>query len=114
LNIVQVTYDPYQLEDMMQSLVRDEIAWCSPFDQGKERLIADQGLRKRIIKRELAHRIDPKDRDHPMRLAVSFAAAQIPKREDNKLRIVKRGAGKIDLLVSLSMGAKRCIDLDIG
>jgi len=112
-NIVQICFDPHQLLDMMQRLARDEVAWTFEFDQGERRLLADQRFRTVILQRKLAHTIDPTHRDDPMRQHVANAAAQIPKKEDHKLRIVKRGTGKIDLAVAASMGCHQVLELNL-
>jgi hypothetical protein len=113
LNVVQITYDRYQLADMMQRISRDEVAWCDEFDQGALRLEADSALRRLILQRRFAHRVDPSDRDHPVRQHIGNAGVQISAREDSKLRIVKRGKGKIDLAVAISQGAHRALALEI-
>jgi hypothetical protein len=108
-NVVQICYDPYQLHDMMERLLRDHVAWCDEFPQGTERLEADSGLRQMIVHRRLAHRGDEDMREH-----IGNARAKVAPYEDTKLRIVKRAPHrKVDLAVALSMAAKRCLDLNL-
>lgn len=114
LNVVQICYDRFQLKDMMQSLTRDEIAWCWEFDQNALRLVADGALRKRIMTRTVRHGLNPEVASGDVfRQHVENAGAKIDSREDTKLRIVKRGAGKIDLVVAASMGVHQAMYLDI-
>lgn len=106
-NVVQIAYDPFQLESMMQSLRRDGVAWCEPFMQMRDRLIADSQLYDLIINRRLAHTGDPALREH-----IANANVKLQKDEDSRMRIVKKSANrKVDLAVSLSMGTNRCLYL---
>ena len=57
-NVVQIAYDPYQLHDMMTRLMRQNVAWCNPFSQGGDRLVADSQLYQLIVQRLLATRED--------------------------------------------------------
>lgn len=103
-NVVQIAYDPYQLESMMQGLRRDAIAWCEEFSQQKDRLVADSELRDLIVNRMLAHDGSPALREH-----ILNAAAKLEKKEDSKLRIVKKAPHrKVDLAVATSMACHRC------
>lgn len=107
--VVEIAYDEYQLVGMMQSLRRDRVAWCNPFNQGNTRLLADADLRFKIINRELYHGDDPALNQH-----IKNANAKIAANEDTKLRIIKRSpAAKIDLAVALSMAAYECTRLTI-
>lgn len=98
-NILQIAYDPYQLESMMQRFRKEGITWCKSFDQGKRRMQADSALYDLIINRELAHTGDLALREH-----IQNAQARHMKHEDSKMRLEKREAGrKIDLAVAASM-----------
>lgn len=103
-NVVQLSYDVYQLVTMMQNLSRDRIVWCNKFDQGSDRAIADQKLRTAIIQREITHPNDP-TLNQQMRNANAKTAAG----EDTKLRLIKRNPkAKIDAVVALSMAHSEC------
>lgn len=106
-NVVQIAYDSYQLVDMMQSLSRDNVAWCQKFDQGTTRMEADGLLRQVIVNRRLAHRNDPTLNEH-----IRNANAKTAAGEDTKLRLIKRNpAAKIDAAVSTSMATYECLRL---
>lgn len=97
-NVVEVTYDPMQLEDMAGRLRKEGLAWFRPFTQAKERLIADNMLRTMIMDRRVLHDGNPTLREH-----IQNANAEIDG-EERKIRIVKRSdLLKIDLAVALSM-----------
>ena len=105
-NVIQIAYDPYQLVDMMQRLSTDRVAWCEPFLQGADRLMADKQLYDLIMARRLAHKGDPVLRQH-----VINAGAKVTQ-EDTKLRIVKKSeAAKIDATVATSMAVAVCLEL---
>lgn len=109
LNVVQVCYDPYQLEDICQRLRLDSVVWADPFNQQGERLISDGQLRQMVMQKRLAHNGDPILREH-----VGNAVARVAKGEDTRLRIEKRApATKIDAAVAASMGCKRVLDLNL-
>lgn len=106
-NVVQIAYDPFQLADMMQRLMRDFVAWCEPFSQGSDRLLADSRLYDLIINRRIHHSHQPEIREH-----IANANKKLQASEDSKLRIVKKSNGrKIDLAVALSMASHRCLVL---
>lgn len=103
-NIIEVTYDPYQLESLAQKLYKEGIN-CQPFDQGKPRLLADSMLYDLIMNRRLAHTGSPELRQH-----VQNAGSKQSRDEDTKLRIIKKESGKkIDLVVAASMGCYRSL-----
>ena len=105
--VVQIAYDPHQLEDMMQRLYRERVAWCEPFPQGNDRLMADRRFYDLIVNRRLAHHGDPDMREH-----IQNANAKLQKDEDSTLRIVKKAPNrKIDLAVAASMACHRCLYL---
>jgi hypothetical protein len=106
-NVTQVTYDPFQLEDMMQRLRRDFVSWVEPFNQGSDRLKADSQLYDLITNRRIHHTNNEEIREH-----VANANAKLQTDEDSKLRIVKKKNGKkIDLCVATSMASARCLYL---
>lgn len=107
-NVVQITYDPYQLHDMAMRLKREGIGWVRPFNQGTDRLIADSQLRDVIRDRRLWHRGEPELRDQ-----VQNANAKVDD-QDSKIRIVKRVEKmKIDLAVCLSMSTHELLRLNL-
>lgn len=98
--VVEVCYDPYQLEDMASRLKRDGLCHVYGFKQTTERAVADKGLFDAIRERRIIHSGDVDLREH--------IANANQKAEGEKLRIVKRNANlKIDLAVSLSMALAR-------
>ena len=108
-NVVQVTYDPYQLHDMATRLKREERTWFKAFNQGNDRLIADSQLRDLIRDRRLWHRGEPDLRDQ-----VQNANAQPDEKNDSKMRLVKRVENlKIDLAVCLSMCSHELMRLNL-
>lgn len=107
-NIVQVTYDPYQLHDMTSRLKQEGLAWFKAFPQEKPRLYADSQLRDLIRERRFWHRGEADLRDH-----FQNANAEIDK-EDHKIRIVKRTEKlKIDLCVAASMCSYELLRLNL-
>lgn len=112
LNVMQVTYDAYQLENMMQHLRKDSIAWCKEFPQGGDRLEADKALYDLIVNGTIAHRGEPHMREH-----IQNAASKQSLHEDTKFRIMKKKGmqnRKIDLVVALSMASYNCLYLRLG
>lgn len=106
-NVVQVCYDIYQLEDMMQAYTREGMVWCQAFAQTQNRLIADRGLHDKILKREVHHSNDTELREH-----ITNANAKHQKDQDSSMRIVKKSSNrKVDLVVCLSMATDRCLEL---
>lgn len=99
-DVIEVPYDPMQLEDMAGRFSGDLIAHMYAFKQGAERLIADKMLFDMIRDRSILHENDPE-----LNLHIKNANR---KDEDGKLRIVKRADHmKIDLAVALSMAVAR-------
>ena len=130
--VLQLTYDPYQLADMMQRLSRDRVVWCKPFLQTKERLIADTQLHDLITQGRFAHpgiRVCNVcgdrgcQRHEDYRLVPEFPAMRehmlnanmkLQPNEDSKMRIIKRAeSAKIDLVVALSQGARQALKLQL-
>lgn len=107
-NVVMVAYDPYQLEDMANRLGREGVAWFFAFGQGAQRLTADSNLRTLIREKRLRHNGDPDLTEHVLNAGAKTDS------EDSKIRIVKRATHlKVDLCVSLSMSAERCLYLNL-
>lgn len=107
-NIVQVTYDAYQLWDLSNRMNKDGLAWFKPFNQGNDRLLADSQIRSLIRDRKLWHRGEASLREH-----IQNADAKTDT-EDHKIRIVKRTEKmKIDLLVCASMGTFEVLRLNL-
>ena len=107
-NIVEVTYDPYQLHDMATRLNKEGKLWFHKFNQNTTRLLSDSQVRSLIRDRKIWHRGEKDLRDH-----VQNADAKIDD-EDHKIRIVKRAEQlKIDLLVCLSMGSYEVLRLNL-
>lgn len=115
LNVIQVCYDPYQLESDMQNLQKEQVAWCSPFSQAGDRLKADKALYDAIIHQSIGHGIDPRETKLPqfkLRQHILNAGAKVQKDQDSTLRLVKVAPNrKIDGAVALSMASARCLYL---
>ncbi len=105
---MQVTYDPYQMEEMAQRLRREGI-WCHEFSQTGDRLIADAQLHQLAMRRAISHTGDTMLSEH-----ISNARAKLSKDEDTKMRIVKKSPGrKIDLAVAASMAVHQVLYLNL-
>jgi len=99
-DVIEVPYDPMQLEDMAGRLSSELVAHMYAFKQGQDRLIADKMLFDMIRDRSILHSDEPDMNEH-----IKNANR---KDEDGKLRIVKRADHlKIDLAVALSMAVSR-------
>ena len=108
-NVLEIAYDPTQLEGMIQGFQRDGIWGTSRFDQGKDRLIADAGMRRLAMRVELAHNGDPVLAEH-----VTKAKAKVSPDEDRTLRIIKSAPDqKIDAAVAASMAVARAMKLNV-
>jgi hypothetical protein len=106
-NVVQLTYDPFQLHYLAQRL--GDVVWCKPFVQGNDRLEADAQLRALIIQRKISH-------DGSTGVLRTHLGNADAKMDDtgHKLRMVKRhAAGKIDAAVALSMACYRALELNL-
>lgn len=119
-NVIQIAYDPFQLESTAQRLRRDGIAWLEPFSQAQDRLKADSQLYDFVIARRIhfSHDEECEKGLHcscflaPLREHIANCNAKLQVNEDSKLRIVKKANGKkIDLAVALSMAVFRCMYL---
>jgi len=102
-NVVEICYDPYQLEDMANRLKKERIAHLKEFKQGADRLVSDKALRDMIRDRRVHH-----DGGYPDLSTHVCNANYKTDADDAKLRIVKRSQSlKIDLCVCLSMATAR-------
>ena len=100
-NVIEIAYDPYQLEDMASRLTNELLGLFYAFNQGAERAVADKSLRDMIRERRIRHDGSYHDLDEHIMNANS-------KTEGEKMRIVKKAEHmKIDLCVCLSMAAAR-------
>jgi len=108
-NVVQFCYDPYQLHDMAMRLQREGEVWVKEFSQGNERLAADTQLRQLIMHKRVLH-----DGNHAALNAHIANAVAKTDSEEHKLRIVKPSVSRhVDGAVALSMGAYRCLVLNV-
>jgi len=109
-NVTWLTYDQYQLHDMMQRLKKMGLTIIKKFGQENLRLVSDTQLRTLVRERRYWHRGEPDDREH-----FQNANALInSEKDDNKLRIVKRSEDlKIDLAVAASMGSYYVLYLNL-
>lgn len=106
-NIVEWTYDEYQLHDMTTRLRRDGLGWFKPFPQQTLRAIADKLLYDTIASRNIIH-----DGNNVLEEALRNADAKIE--GDKKLRLVKRSASMhIDPAVALSMANHEALRLNL-
>ena len=107
-NVVEVTYDPYQLHDMAMRFKHEGLTWFREFGQVQDRLKADSQFRDLIRDRRYWHRGEEDMTEH-----VQNANAKIDP-EDRKIRIVKRmDKLKIDLAVAGSMGSHEILRLNL-
>lgn len=105
--VVEVAYDQYQLHRTATQFNKERVCFWKVFGQQEPRLIADNQLFQMIRGGHVAHSGNPDLHDH-----VTKANAKTSKDEDTKLRFVQRDdRSPIDLLVALSMAAKRCLEL---
>lgn len=108
-NVYELTYDPHQLEDMMQRLRRERVIVCKEFPQQGQRLESDRMLRNFIIERRVAHNGDATLREH-----IGNARAKEQRDEEGKLRIVKKAPHrKIDAAVACSMAVYEVMRLNL-
>jgi phage terminase large subunit-like protein len=108
-NVVEITYDAFQLHQMMTNLNTSEVMWCRPFNQAGDREIADKALYDLIMRRMIHHN----DEFDPEYMS-NAAAYEIPEtsKQQGRLRIVKKAPDmKVDPVVALSMACRECIRL---
>jgi len=107
-NVIELTYDPYQLHDMATRLQREGIVKTKQFPQGADRLESDKQLLDLITQKRYYHDGNPVLRAH-----IDNADKKVDA-ETRKLRLIKREEVlKIDCAVSASMGAYRCLKLPL-
>ena len=105
--VLEVAYDIFQLHQMATNMNKNRTCYWRPFGQQQPRLVADAQLYQMIREGRIGHPGDPEMRDH-----VTNADASIAPGEDTRMRFVQRDdRSPIDLLVALSMAAKRCLEL---
>lgn len=105
-SVLQITYDSYQLHQMMTRLGRH--IWTDTFSQQGERLTADKQLLDLIQARRIAH-----GGQAELSAALDNADRDVDSAE-HKLRIVKRKDNlHIDAAVACSMAAFRCLELNL-
>ena len=111
-NVIQVVYDPYQLEDLAGRWKRKRVTWFFAFDQGTRRLKADSMLRAKIRGKTIKHNGEYEDvRQNILNANAKVSAEDL---EDRKIRIVKKTKEKkVDLTVCLSMGVYECMRLNL-
>jgi len=108
-NVVQVCYDPYQLEYFVKKYREELGLWFEDFQQGQRRLLADKQLYDMIVHKGIRHDGNPDLRSH-----IQNCNAKTQKDEDGKLRLVKKSENrKIDLAVSLSMAVAENLRLNL-
>jgi len=108
-NVVQVCYDPYQLEYFVKKYREELGLWFEAFEQGQRRLMADKQLYDMIVHKRIRHDDNPDMRSH-----IQNCNAKTQKDEDGKLRLVKKSENrKIDLAVALSMATAECLRLNL-
>jgi hypothetical protein len=110
-SVVALVFDPTQMIAVAQDL-QDAGVWCWEFAQQGERLEADLLLLELIVQQRIFHNGDSMMRQHIANSDRKVEEGEKSMSARRKFRIVK-GRGNIDLAVTLSMGAKRCLDLNI-
>jgi phage terminase large subunit-like protein len=107
-NVIVATYDPMQMEDMAQRLLREGVCYCKPFSQGAPRLEADTGLYQHIMQRDIVQNGNPVMREH-----LQNADADIDQ-EGHKMRIVHRTPTlPMDAAVALSQAVHEAYYLNL-
>ncbi len=108
-NVVQVCYDPHQLEYFVKKYREELGLWFEGFQQGDRRLLSDKLLYDLIVHKRIRHDGNPDLRTHIMN-----CNAKIPKDNDDKLRLIKKSeTRKIDLAVALSMACAENMRLNL-
>ena len=108
-NIVEIAYDPYQLEDMAGRLRRRGVAWFRPFSQQTTRMVADSQFRTRIRERRIHHQGDNDMREH-----IGNCDAKVDLTGERNIRLVPKAENKyIDLAVAYSMADYEAMRLNL-
>lgn len=99
-NILEIAYDPFQLQDLAERFEDEGLVAMTKFGQQAPRLLADKQLFDIIRDRNIVHSGETDLKDHLKNAN--------RKSEGEKLRIIKRSSElKIDLAVALSMAVDR-------
>jgi len=107
-NVIRVVYDPRELHDMSQRLMREGVASFREFGQMSQREEADRQLLTLITQKRLSHNGDRELRQH-----IQYADRKLDS-TGKKLRIVKRTKNaRIDLAVVVSMGSFECLRMNL-
>jgi hypothetical protein len=102
-NIVEFTYDPYQLHSIAMNYRREGLVKTFEFKQGEPRLKADKQLRDFIIAKRISHDGNPSLTEH-------IDNANVVNHGEDGIRIVKRSASlKVDSAIATSQGVARCL-----
>jgi hypothetical protein len=105
-NVIQWSYDEYQLHSLCTKMVSDGVGWFRVFPQGADRLVADKVLYDAVRDRDVSHNGEPDLEEH-----IQNANR---KAEGEKLRIVaKSDSLPIDLAVCLSMAHSEALRLNL-
>jgi hypothetical protein len=114
-NVVQLSYDEWQLHHMMNELRQQELTWCKPFSQATARDVADKQLYDLIKEKRYSYNPDEPELDLvSVRSHIQNAARKQRAGEDTKLHIIKASdEGKIDLVITMSMGTAETLRLDL-
>lgn len=108
-NVVQLVYDPFQMEAMMYGLWVNVGVWADPFSQTTERLISDSVLQTLALRGHVYHNGSPALREH-----ILNARAKLQPDQDSQLRMVKKAPDRrIDLAVAASMAVYRCLEFNL-
>lgn len=108
-DVTEVVYDPYQLHDFSQRVMRDEGIWFSRFSQGSLRLESDRQLLDLIYEKRVFH-----DGNDTLREHINNANRRRTATSGKSMRIVKRNESMpIDCCVALSMAAYECLRLNL-
>lgn len=114
-NVVEITYDEWQLHHLMNEIRNSGIAWCKPFSQSTQRDVADKQLYDLIKTKRINHSgvlLGSVSQD--IEQHIKNAARRVRAGEDTKLHIIKSSEdAKIDLVIALSMATSECLRLDI-
>lgn len=106
-NIIEFTYDPFQLHHFCTSLQKEGIGYFRPFNQQRERLVSDKQLYDLIVHRLIEH-------DGNTELSEHVLNANAESLDKERMRIVKRADSlKIDLCVCLSMACGEILRLRV-
>ena len=104
-NVIEISYDPYQLHDMSTRLRNEGLTVFHSVGQTQDRLVADKQLYDVIRDKRIRHSGEPDLTEH-----IQDANAKL---EGDKMRLVKRAEHmKIDLAVALSMATMRILKMN--